>query len=61
MANQNDKPINPRVELFYKDPATGKPINTGLAAAALADYNSRLIVGKETVDDGNARPPVRPL
>lgn len=46
--------------VFYVDPATKKPINTGLKDAALADWNSRLIVGKETVNDGT-RLPTRPL
>ena len=38
--------------VFYVDPATKKPINTGLKDAALADWNSRLVVGKEAVNDG---------
>lgn len=47
--------------VFYVDPATKKPINTGLRDAALADWNSRLIVGKETVDDNGSRLPTKPL
>ena len=46
--------------VFYVDPATKKPINTGLKDAALADWNSRLVVGKETVDGATQRP-TRPL
>ena len=33
---------------------------TGLKEAALADWNSRLVVGKETVNDGT-RLPTKPL
>ena len=52
MANKNDKPCNndPRQHNAPVFDPNHKP--TGLREAALADWNKRLIVGKEKVNDG---------
>lgn len=38
--------------IFYKDPKTGKPIDTGFKKAAIEDYNKRLIVNTEKSSGG---------
>lgn len=52
MATNNDKPVNnsPRQHNAPVFDPVHKP--TGLKEAALADWNRRLIVGQEKVNDG---------
>ena len=60
MATKNDKPCNndPRQHNAPLLDPNHKP--TGLKEAALADWNRRLIVGRETVD-GAPVLPTKPL